>query len=125
VLAANSLLNASFIGVFSCLAANLIQSYGMCAGETVLPGGPGSVIVGGYICGRVAYHSRRLMLLAISSLLSGLMAALVFIDLPSFWPVVVLAFRVDHDESLKRRHSNVACRAGRSFLNYRDRAVRH
>lgn len=53
------------------------------------------------------------------------MAALVFIDLPSSWPVVVLAFGVDHDESLKRRHSNVACRAGRSFPNYRDRAVRH
>ena len=113
--------------MFSCLAANLIQSYNMNAGKTVLPLGLAGlgVMAGGYLGGRVADHRRRLMLLAISSLLSGLMAALVFIDLPSFWPVVVLAFGVDHDESLKRRHSNVACRAGRSFPNYRDRAVRH
>ena len=50
------------------LDANLIQSYGMSAGETVLPLGLAGleVIVGGYIGGGVADHRRRLMLLAIS-----------------------------------------------------------
>ena len=96
LLAANSLLTMSFIGVFSYLAANLIQSYGMSAGETVLPLGLAGLggIVGGYVGGRVADHRRRLMLLVVSSLLTGLMAGLVFIGLPSPWPVVALAFGV-------------------------------
>ena len=51
-------------------------------------------IVGGYICGRVADHRRRLMLLANSSILNGLIASLGFIDLPSHWCVVALAFGV-------------------------------
>ena len=96
VLIANSLLNMSFFGVFSYLAAYLFQSYGMTAGETVLPLGLAGlgVIVGGFLGGRVADHRRRLTLLAISSVVSGLLAALVFITPVSPWPTVALAFWV-------------------------------
>jgi len=47
--------------VFSYLAANLMQTYGMTAGETVLPlalAGLG-VIAGGFVGGRMADSRRR------------------------------------------------------------------
>jgi len=94
VLAANSLFQMAFIGVFGYLAAHLIQTYGMTAGETVLPlalAGAG-VIARGFIGGRVADHRRRLVLFAIASLTGGLLAALVFIVPVSPWATVALAF---------------------------------
>jgi DHA1 family inner membrane transport protein len=94
VLAANSLFQMAFIGVFGYLAAHLIQTYGLTAGETVLPlalAGAG-VIARGFIGGRVADHRRRLALFAIASLAGGLLAALVFIAPVSPWATVALAF---------------------------------
>jgi|GEM_PF-869660 len=58
---ANALLQMAFLGVFSYLAANLMQTYGMTAGETVLPlalAGLG-VIAGGFVGGRMADSRRR------------------------------------------------------------------
>ncbi|HLF04436.1 MAG TPA: MFS transporter, partial [Dehalococcoidia bacterium] len=94
VLAANSLFQMAFIGVFGYLAAHLIQTYGLGAGETVLPlalAGTG-VIARGFIGGRVADHRRRLALFAMCSLAGGLLAALVFIAPVSPWATVALAF---------------------------------
>jgi len=96
LLGANGLLQMAFIGVFSYLAANLIQTYGLTAGETVLPlalAGLG-VIVGGFIGGRIAGHHRRLAFLAIASLICGLLAVLVFSVQVSPWLTVVMAFGV-------------------------------
>jgi len=60
VLTANALLQMAFLGVFSYLAANLIQTYGMTVGETVLPLALAGLVViaGGLIGGRIA-DSRR------------------------------------------------------------------
>ena len=90
----------AFLGVFSYLAANLIQTYGMTAGETVLPlalAGFG-VIAGGFIGGRIADYRRRLTFLAIAAaiaaLLGGLLAVLAFVGPVSPWLTVALAFGV-------------------------------
>jgi DHA1 family inner membrane transport protein len=94
VLAANALQRMVFFGVFGYLAANLIQTFNMKAGETALPlalAGVG-VIAGGFIGGRMADHRRRLALFAISCLGSGLLAALVFTAHVSPWVTVALAF---------------------------------
>ncbi|MFQ6026253.1 MAG: MFS transporter [Dehalococcoidia bacterium] len=95
-LVVNALLQMVFFGVFSYLAARLIQTYGMEAGEIVLPltlAGLG-VIAGGFIGGRVAGHRHRLVLLAIAALVSGLLAVLIFVAPVSPWPTVVLALVV-------------------------------
>lgn len=94
VLAANSLQRMVFFGVFGYLAANLILTFNMKAGETALPlalAGVGA-IAGGFIGGRIADHRRRLALFAISCLGSGLLATLVFTAHVSPWVTVVLAF---------------------------------
>lgn len=96
VLAANALLQMAYLGVFSYLAANLIQTYGMTAGETVLPlalAGLG-VFAGGFIGGRIADYRHRLALLAIAALFGGPLAVLVFIGSVSPWLTVALAFGV-------------------------------
>jgi DHA1 family inner membrane transport protein len=96
LLGANGLLTVAFIGVFSYLAANLIQTYGLSAGETVLPlalAGLG-VIAGGFIGGRIAGHRRRLAFLAIGYLICGLLAVLVFSVQVSPWLAVAMAFGV-------------------------------
>ena len=96
VLAANALLQMAFLGVFSYLAANLIQTYGMTAGETVLPlalAGIG-VIAGGFIGGRIADSRRRLNFLTIAALLGGLLATFVFVGPVSPWLTVTFAFGV-------------------------------
>lgn len=94
VMAANALLNMTFFSVFSYLAAKLIQTYGLTAGETVLPlavAGLG-VIAGGFIGGRLAGHRRRLDWLVPAYLVGGLLAVLVFTTTVSPWIIVVLAF---------------------------------
>jgi len=96
VLAANALLQMAFFCVFSYLAANLIQTYSMTAGETVLPlalAGLG-VIAGGFIGGRIAESRRRLNLLTIAALLGGLLATLAFVGPVSPWLTVAFAFGV-------------------------------
>lgn len=94
MLAANSLQQMVRFGVFGYLAANLIQTFNMKAGETALPlalAGAGA-IAAGFIGGRVADHRRRLALFAISCLGSGLLAALVFTAHVSPWVTGALAF---------------------------------
>ena len=94
VMAVNALRNMTFIGAFSYLAAKLMQTYGLTAGETVLPlavAGLG-VIAGGFIGGRLAGHRRRLDWLVPAYLVGGLLAVLVFTTTVSPWIIVVLAF---------------------------------
>lgn len=94
ILAVNILQQMAFFGVFGYLAANLIQTFNMKAGETVLPlalAGVG-VVAGGFIGGRVADHRRRLALVAIFCLGSGLLAGLIFTTNVSPWATVALAF---------------------------------
>ncbi len=93
-LAANTLQETAVYGVFSYLAANLIQTYSMRAGETFLPlalAGAG-VITAGFIGGRVADHPRRLALFSAFPLGGGLLAGLIFTTNVSPWATAVLAF---------------------------------
>ena len=96
VLTANALLQMTFLGVFSYLAANLIQTYGMTVGETLLPltlAGLG-VISGGLISGRIADSRRRLSLLTLAASLGRLLAVLVFVGTVSPWLTMAFAFGV-------------------------------
>ncbi len=96
VLAANALVIMALFGVLSYLAANLIQTYGMTAGETALPlalAGLG-MIAGGFIGGRISDSRRRLNFLTIAALLGGLLAVLAFVGTVSPWLTVVFAFGV-------------------------------
>ena len=96
VLATNSMMLMAFFAMFSYLAANLIQTYGMTAGETVLPlalAGLG-VIAGGFIGGRIADSRRRLNILTLAALLGGLLAVLAFVSTVSPWLTVASAFGV-------------------------------
>jgi len=75
------------------LAAYLITTYSMDAGETALPltlAGLG-VIVGSLVGGKVAGLNRRLLLVSISFLSGGLVAGLLFIIGTSPWATVALA----------------------------------
>ena len=96
VLTANAMLLMAFFCMFSYLAANLIQTHGMTAGETVLPlalAGLG-VIAGGFIGGRIADSRRRLNFLTLAALLGGLLGFLAFVSTVSPWLTVVSSFGV-------------------------------
>lgn len=96
VLTANALLQMAFFGVFSYLAANFIQTYGMTVDVTVLPltlAGLGVIAVG-LIGGRIADSRRRLSLLTLAASLGGLLAVLVFVGTVSPWLTVAFAFGV-------------------------------
>jgi predicted MFS family arabinose efflux permease len=93
-LAANTLQEMAAYGVFTYLAANLIQSYSMRAGETVLPlalAGVGA-ITAGFIGGWAANHPRRLAMFAAFPLGGGLLAGLIFTTNVSPLATVALAF---------------------------------
>ncbi len=93
ILGANALIVTAFSGVFTYLAAYLITTYSMDAGEVALPltlAGLG-VIVGSLMGGRVAGLNRRLLLVSVSFLFGGLVAGLVFISRTSPWATVALA----------------------------------
>lgn len=93
VLAINALEQMVFYGMFGYLAAYLMQTYQLPAGETALPlalAGVG-IIVAGILGGRVADHRRRLAWFAMSCWCSGLLAALVFTTWLSPWATVALA----------------------------------
>ena len=93
VLAANTLQHTIFAGMLSYLAAHLMQTSRLPAGDTVLPlalAGSG-VIVGGFLGGRVADHQRRVVFLALSCVGGSLLAALVFTARVSPWATVALA----------------------------------
>jgi len=96
VLIVNALLQMGAFGMFGYLAAYLMQTYHMSAGDTALPlalAGVG-VIVGGFLGGRVADQRCRLAWFAISCWGSGLLAALVFTVRVSPWATVALALGV-------------------------------
>ncbi len=93
VLGANLLMVTAFSGVFTYLAAYLIQTYSMHEGEVALPltlAGLG-VIIGSLVGGRVAGFNRRLLLVSVSFMFGGLVAALVFDTRVSPWLTVALA----------------------------------
>ena len=93
VLAANALQQIVLFGVFGYLAAHLMSTARMTAGDTVLPlaVAGGGLIAGGYLGGRVAAQRRRLTWFACACLGSGLLAALVFTAWVSPWASVALA----------------------------------
>ena len=96
VLLANALQQMAAFGMFSYLAAYLMQTYQMPAGDTALPlalAGIG-VILGGFVGGRVADQRGRLAWFTTSCWGSGLLAALVFTVQVSPWATVVLALGV-------------------------------
>jgi len=96
VLTSNCLQVMAFMGMSSYLAAYLIQSYHMTAGETALPltlAGFG-VVAGSLLGGRVASHPHRLAVVAGCFAAGGLLAALVFTVSLSPWLTVGLAFGV-------------------------------
>jgi len=93
VLVANALEQMAFFGLLSYLAAHLMQSYHLPAGDTALPLAlvGGGVVVGGFLGGRVADHRCRLRFFALSCVGSGLPAAVVFTAEVSPWTIVALA----------------------------------
>ena len=96
MLTANWLQVMALMGMSSYLAAYLMQSYRMTAGETALPltlAGLG-VVTGSLLGGRMASHTHRLAVVALSFAAGGLVAALVFTLHLSPWLTVGLAFGV-------------------------------
>lgn len=94
VLAANTLSQTAFFGVFTYLAAYLIQTYQIGEGGTAWPlavAGAGAV-VGARAGGSLAGRSRRLAMVSTALVGGGLAAGVVFnVSLP-LWAVVVLSF---------------------------------
>ncbi|MCI0829439.1 MAG: MFS transporter [Chloroflexi bacterium] len=92
-LAVNFAQRMAFFGLFSYLAAYLIDVYGLSVGAVALPlafVGIGTVI-GSYIGGPVANRKDRMPLIAASSVAGGVAALLLFsIDMP-LWAVVAVA----------------------------------
>ena len=96
VLIANAFQQMGAFGMFGYLAAYLMQTYQMPAGDTALPlalAGVG-VIVGGVVGGWAADQRCRLAWLAVSCWGSGLLAVLVFTVQVSPWATVALAMGV-------------------------------
>ena len=96
VLIANAFQQMGAFGMLGYLAAYLMQTYQMPAGDTALPlalAGVG-VIVGCFVGGWAADHRCRLAWLAVSCWGSGLLAALVFTVRVSPWATVALAMGV-------------------------------
>lgn len=96
MLIANCFQVMAFMGMSGYLAAYLMQSYGMPAGETAFPrtlAGLG-VVVGSLLGGQVASQKQRLTVIALCFLVGGLTAALLFTFPVSPWLSVGLAFGV-------------------------------
>jgi DHA1 family inner membrane transport protein len=93
VLAANALQQMVVFGVFGYLAAHLMHTARLSAGDTALPLAlaGGGLIAGGYLGGRVAASRRRLAWFALACLGSGLLAALVFMARVPPWAAAALA----------------------------------
>jgi predicted MFS family arabinose efflux permease len=93
MLTANALQQMVLVGTFSYLAAHLMHTAQMTAGDTTLPlalAGVG-IIAGGVLGRRVADHRHRLAWLSLACLGSGVLAALVFTVQGSPWTTVALA----------------------------------
>jgi predicted MFS family arabinose efflux permease len=96
LLTINCLQIMAFFGMFSYLAAYLMQTYHIKAGETALPltlAGIG-VIAGTIMGGRIANHRHRLALVAIFTLFAGSMASIAFSTQISPWITVGFSFFV-------------------------------
>jgi predicted MFS family arabinose efflux permease len=93
VLAANALEQTVLFGVFGYLAAHLMHTAQLTAGDTVLPLAiaGGGLIAGGILGGRIAAHRRRVAWFAGACLGSGLLAVLSFSLEVSPWAIVALA----------------------------------
>jgi len=93
MLAANALQQMVLFGLFSYLAAHLMHTSQMTAGDTVLPLAlaGGGHIAGGILGGRIADHRHRLAWLGLACLGSGVLAALAFTVYGSPWATVALA----------------------------------
>lgn len=90
VLATNVLHQMTFFAMFTYLAAYLVQVYRMPAGETALALAlvGGGALAGNVIGGRVAGHPHRLLLLAVSLLVGGMVAGVSFTVSASAWMTV-------------------------------------
>jgi predicted MFS family arabinose efflux permease len=93
VLVANALQQMVVFGVFAYLAAYLMHTAQLTAGDTMLPLAlaGGGLIAGGFLGGRVVAHRRRLAWFAWACLGSGFLAALVFTVHVSPWAAAALA----------------------------------
>jgi DHA1 family chloramphenicol resistance protein-like MFS transporter len=93
VLVANVLYQIAALGIFTYLAAILRHTYGMTAGETVVPlalVGIGAM-VGSLIGGRVAGHRRRLVLATTALFVGGVTGGMAFIVTATPWGTILLA----------------------------------
>src|SRR5262249_40828091 len=93
VLATNTCQQMGFFGMFSYLAASLMQTYHLPTAATAIPlalAGLGA-LVGGILGGRGADHPRRITLFSLPCWGSGLLAVLVFTAQVSPWVTVALA----------------------------------
>src|SRR5262245_43149680 len=87
VLVANVLYQIAALGIFTYLAAILRHTYGMTAGDTVVPlalVGIGAM-VGSLIGGRVAGHERRLVLAATALFVGGVTGGMAFTVTATPW----------------------------------------
>jgi MFS transporter, DHA1 family, inner membrane transport protein len=93
MLAANALQQMVLFGLFSYLAAHLMHTSQMTAGDIVLPLAlaGGGQIAGGILGGRVADHRHRLTWFGLACLGSGVLAASAFTVDGSPWATVALA----------------------------------
>ena len=127
VLTANTLQQMVFFGMFAYLAAYLMQTYHLPAGDTALPlalAGVG-VIVGGFLGGRVADHRRRLAWFAMACWGSGLVAAVVFTARVSPWATVALACGTAASrQNLVGGDTDVVAGTGGELADHRHRVVR-
>ena len=92
-MAVNFAQRMAYFGLFSYLAAYLIDAYGMSVGAVALPLGFVGIgtVFGSYIGGPVANHKQRMPLIAICALAGGASAlVLLSIDIP-LWAMVVFA----------------------------------
>ena len=96
VLVTNVLQQMTFFAMFTYLAAYLVQAYRMPTGETALALAlvGGGAMAGSLLGGRIAGHPRRLRVLAVSLLGSGMIAGVSFIVSTSAWIIVASASMV-------------------------------
>lgn len=93
ILAVNGLVGLAFLAVFTYLSAHLVRNLGLSTGQTALPMAviTTAMVTGSWLGGELSRRPDRLHLMAVSLVLSGIAAAMVFL-VPSVLAAVVLAF---------------------------------
>lgn len=93
VLVANALYQAAAFALFTYLAAFLMRTYGMRERETALPLAVAllGAMVGSLLGGTVAGRTWRIGGVALTLLVGGIFAGVVFVVAPSLWLTVLLA----------------------------------